>query len=476
MFEEKLRFASAPPEPSATPLFDATAGTLPAAIEPTESGDAPDVEIAPSDVSDIAWSEFEPAGWILDALSAQLNHVSSDTSAIEAVAEVDRVISFANAVKLRYLAAFARLRPPDEIGHRNADSALDRDGNHLVSEFAGDEVAAALNLSRNAACNQLSLALDLTQRLPGTLYALQTGAIDAAKARAVAEATAPLPAATAAVVEEKVLEPAERHTVAELRAALRRAVIAADPDGAQQRHRAQVAQRRVTLTPLDDGMAELWALLPADKATALYQRITALAHNAKTPGDTRGIDTRRADALCDLGASNTDVQLHVTVGVDTMLGADNRPAELGGYGPIPAEMARRLGDDATWRKLLTDPVSGALLDYGRVAYRPPIALADHIRARDLTCRFPGCRRPARACDIDHVVPFPKGPTSRENLACLCRHHHRLKHNGNWQTRLHDDGTLTWTSPTRHRYTTHPPVLAGSHPGTSKSQNHDPPPF
>jgi hypothetical protein len=80
-------------------------------------------------------------------------------------------------------------------------------------------------------------------------------------------------------------------------------------------------------------------------------------------------------------------------------------------------------------------------------YRIPAAMKRFVRARDVTCRFPGCRRPARYCDVDHVDRWPFGPTHPDNLVCLCRRHHRLKHSRPWHVRLTDCGTLVWISRT-----------------------------
>jgi NAD(P)-dependent dehydrogenase (short-subunit alcohol dehydrogenase family) len=85
----------------------------------------------------------------------------------------------------------------------------------------------------------------------------------------------------------------------------------------------------------------------------------------------------------------------------------------------------------------------------------PAALADLVRARDRTCRFPGCRQPARRCDLDHVVPWPEGSPDAANLAALCRHHHRLKHQTQWTVRAGPGADLEWIAPTGHRYVTSP---------------------
>ncbi|KUI37328.1 HNH endonuclease signature motif containing protein [Mycobacterium sp. GA-2829] len=89
-------------------------------------------------------------------------------------------------------------------------------------------------------------------------------------------------------------------------------------------------------------------------------------------------------------------------------------------------------------------------------YRPSAKLAAFVRARDLFCRFPGCDVPAERCDIDHVVPWPYGPTHASNLNCKCRTHHLGKTFWDgWHDEQFPDGTVIWTTPTGQRYTTMP---------------------
>ena len=90
------------------------------------------------------------------------------------------------------------------------------------------------------------------------------------------------------------------------------------------------------------------------------------------------------------------------------------------------------------------------------SYRPSAELERFIRCRDMTCRFPGCDRPAEFTDIDHTVPYPMGPTHPSNLKCLCRKHHLLKTFWTgWSDEQWRDGTVVWTSPTGQTYTTRP---------------------
>jgi hypothetical protein len=145
------------------------------------------------------------------------------------------------------------------------------------------------------------------------------------------------------------------------------------------------------------------------------------------------------------------------VNASTLLGLDDLPGDLDGYGPIPAAMARTIAGDltGTWRRLLTDP-AGTLID-SSCTYRPPASLAEFVRARDRTCRFPGCHRPARRTELDHQQAWePGGLTTAENLECLCSRHHHLKHEGGWRVTGNPAGELIWTSPTGHVYRSPPP--------------------
>jgi len=149
-------------------------------------------------------------------------------------------------------------------------------------------------------------------------------------------------------------------------------------------------------------------------------------------------------------------QILVTVPAGTLLGLGGEPAHLAGYGPIPDSLARELARDGVWRRVLTDPATGAVLDVGRTRHDPPADLDRLIRVRDGMCRFPGCRRQASGCDLDHAVPYPHGPTSAANLHALCRRHHRLKHETAWSAIARPGSRLEWTSPLGAVYTTDPP--------------------
>jgi hypothetical protein len=154
-------------------------------------------------------------------------------------------------------------------------------------------------------------------------------------------------------------------------------------------------------------------------------------------------------------------KVFVTVPVLTLLGREDLPATLDGYGPIDADTARMLAGHApSFIRLLTHPETGAVLSVGRESYRVPQDMKNWLQVRDATCRFPGCSRQAARCEIDHTRDWEHdGQTRHDNLAHLCKSHHILKHKSDWQVTQARDGTgnLTWTSPTGRNYTTEPEI-------------------
>jgi hypothetical protein len=127
------------------------------------------------------------------------------------------------------------------------------------------------------------------------------------------------------------------------------------------------------------------------------------------------------------------------------------PGVILGGAVVPAPVVAQVAMHATIRTLIHPGQAPP-----EPRYRPSRALAEFVRCRDLTCRFPGCTRPATVADIDHTIPYPFGPTQASNLACLCREHHLLKTFWpGWSSRQHPDGSIDWTDPDGHTYTTHP---------------------
>jgi hypothetical protein len=276
-------------------------------------------------------------------------------------------------------------------------------------------------------------------------------------------------------IEEKAIAHAEFHTPSQVALQVRNAIAKFAPATFEEVVEKARDSRRVSCYNDVDGMSTVVAILPAEDAQTVMKAIEAFIIKGSTvcdiPGessfsDTRSADMKRADALTSLAgfalaASSEEVALHrrpitvnVTIDLPTLLGLSENPGQLAGYGAIPASVARALASDGKWKRFITDPQTGALLDYGRETYQPPQALIDFLIARDRTCRFPGCRRSAALSDLDHAQSWEEGgTTSLDNLGALCRRHHQLKTHGGWAIESRADGSCTWTSPLGKIYQT-----------------------
>ncbi len=329
--------------------------------------------------------------------------------------------------------------------------------------MAAVEIGCALDLAPQTARAKVVLARDLA-RLPATRLGLAAGVLDLAKARLLVDELRPLDDELAAEVEARIVPGAAGRTRAQLQSRLRRAVLAVDPAAALARQEKAIADRRVEVFPLSDGMAGLTYTDTAQKVHALYLWLTGRAHAARGPAgtDDRTIDQVRADVLGDLGEQGLACgdlpvrhgrrpQIQVVVGVGTLLGLDELPGELVGYGPVTADTARRIAADGTWRRLLSDPRTGRFDELSVESYQPPQDLADHVITRDRTCRTPGCRTAAHRCDLDHRVPHPRGPTSAGNLDAACRSHHTVKTHTDTTVESDGHGGLRFTLPSGRTY-------------------------
>lgn len=338
------------------------------------------------------------------------------------------------------------------------------DAQEFAVRAAVADLAVRLGLAERTVRQRAHEAETLLVRSPRVWALFREGEVTVANARTVVELLDTLDADRWLPFESAVfallhLAPARFRTKAR---AIRDRI---HPESFAERHRRRAEERRVWVDPDIDGMSWFGAYLPSYQSALAVKRIDKLARSlASVPGEARTLAQLRADVAADLlgGVLGADggsgVTVAVTVPVLTLLGADE-PGTLNGITPIDAQTARELAARApSFVRILTDPITGTVLDVDRKHYRPPADLARFTAIRDQTCGFPGCGRPADECDIDHTVAWAEGgTTSAANLALLCRDHHRLKHNSKWKAE-HRAGLLHWTSPTGY------------------SRNADPPPF
>lgn len=245
-------------------------------------------------------------------------------------------------------------------------------------------------------------------------------------------------------------------------------------------------------------MAEVSAILPAELAYAIRDRIQRIAKEVwrAEPTDTgdglppepRTLDAVRADTFAEvlltgtpytsreLGAAGTSrfatpgffAHLQITVPVealtDTAEASNSVPdpesratpitgsrtgprpvSELAGYGPISTRIAAELLETTRDIYRVDHDRTGQVLRIER--YAPTKQMRRLLAARDQHCRFPGCTRVPLSCDIDHTIAWQDGgPTSTDNLECLCKGHHLLKHHSAWTPVLDETGMVLWTSP------------------------------
>lgn len=354
---------------------------------------------------------------------------------------------------------------------------------------------------------------------PATFEALSAGDISYRHATALVDQMRTLPMADQEWFEEAVLPAAKTLPVGRFTDRARRVRERRHPESIVTRNKSALAERRTYWEAAPDGMGWLHWFSTAETTKAACDRIDAMAKTLKKLGDptaaeeedatpadadpgvatagaaataptgtgaafgvdgrtdheaSRTLDQIRADitgALLVDGITptglGTGVQgtVMVTVSVFTLMGLDDEPAMLEGYGPISPEAARRIAAHAPgFTRLLTHPETGVVLSLGKTRYKNTKAIKKWLRIRDETCRFPGCSRPAVTSDIDHTEGWVQGGTTdHDNLAHLCEAHHRLKHMSTWSVAQEPGGVLIWTSPGRRSYRTDPANPMGPPP-------------
>lgn len=392
-------------------------------------------------------------------------------------------------------------------GHSRKEESLAR----TVGEM---EIATALCVSENATQKLIVDSDDLVNDFPATLKALQSGKLNSQQAATIVEQARSIPGETAAGVEArqefeaKLLEVAPGRTRPQLSAKARRLRERLHPETITRRKEKAACDRRVEFEAREDGMAYLGAFMPAEAATAAFNRIRTAARSLQGPDEPRTLTQLSTDVFAEIligagttptegiGASgpaqrpaapgpaggpvpdydNIRAEVLVTVPVLTLLGRSEEPADLEGYGPMDGATARRLaGRASSFKRILTHPETGSILSYGRTTYKVPADLKRMIKLRDRRCRAPGCNRSARFSDTDHTIPWADGGTTDSiNLKTLCAKHHALKTAGLWTDTQYPDGTVAWNSPAGQTYTTYPDGPAeGRTPSKTDQYTFDP---
>ena len=431
----------------------------------------------------------------MDEYSGSMGSDADVAALASIVGEVEGAVVLLTAAQVAEVRALARA---GQLAARQAagSPAVVRAHDMALRSVAA-ELGGVLRVTDRTVQSRIDEARDLVEHYAATLAAWESGRITRGHVRVITDAGSVLVDASPerrAEFEAVAISRCERDTPNRVRSEVEILAERFAERSFTDRHRDAAAERRVRVVPGAAGMSDLIATLPTVIADGIIDRLTQQAQiivDAREPGnagsafgargagdaasagdsepDRRGIDQVRADVFSDLllaGAPALDptatgdgqgslgairAQVQVIVPALTLLGVDDGPADLVGRSPIDAETARCLaGDTHSWARVLTDPVEGTVLAVDR--YRTPWPQRRFLRARDQHCRFPGCRRAAIRCEIDHTIDAAKGgPTALWNLAHLCQRHHSMKQFTRWKVRQLPGGVLEWTSPTGRIY-------------------------
>ena len=407
----------------------------------------------------------------MEALGYYSDQARSDVridTAIAAAEYEQRAVNFHHAATLVAIHSVldeARYSPEVFVGDHA--SPFNREDIEFAQRAAIADLAVRLSLSENTVRAHEHQTVTMIGRTPITWQKFRWGEVSPANARTVSELAASLPEGddqAFAAFDADVAEHATRLAPARFRAYARKLREQIVADTAAERHQSEVSKRRIIFEPDIDGMAWISAYLPAEVATKAMTLLDAEALRLSAmPDETRTLPQLRADVLGDMitGAASCGsvaVRVGVLIPMLTLLGHSEMPASLEGYGPIDAGTARTLAGDATSiYRILTDPVTGAILDIDQPTRHIPTGLRRMRQLIDQTCTFPGCGRRAVNCDLDHTIDRQfGGRTTLMNLSHLCRNHHRDKHMTKWTISQDHDGRIEWTSPTGYIAAPDPP--------------------
>ena len=385
------------------------------------------------------------------------------------------VADAAEADLLGAACAWADLHPAESIGDavRFGDTPVPvaGEGAPLVAEFCVAEFAAAVGLPTETGKAYLGEALELRHRIPRTWARVRVGDLPAWRARRIARATLALSPAAAGFVDDQVAGFAHRIRPSGVDRLVEEAIVRFMPAEAKRRRDAAADGRHAHVhTHQVSFEGTVWVEAEVDLADAL-DLDTALSVGAARLADlgsAASLDVRRSEALGEMArhqlaldlATSTQtparqVVLHVHLS-DQAIAAPNGKLHLARVANtrsfVDADQVR------TWcgqpgATVTVKPVVDLTAHLHVEQYQVPDRFADQAVERDLTCVFPWCTRPADKCDLDHVIPFSEGgPTASDNLAPLCRRHHRLKtHHSGWGYTVLEPGSYLWSSPHGYQF-------------------------
>lgn len=398
-----------------------------------------------------------------------------DAERIEAIRLLEELKSAAAAAQARLTTRFVASQTAAQV-----DAGV-------RPEKAGAGVAAQVGLAKREsparARRYVGFASLLVRELPRTFAALQRGVISEWRAQIVTRETAWLDLPGRTMVDAELGPRLEDLGDRQVEAEAKRLAYRHDPRGYLARIAQAESNRRVSLRPAPEAMTYLTGLLPMAQGVAVHVALTRHADSLRAHRDERSRGQIMADTLVErlTGQSAADkvrVEVNLVMTDHTLFNTDSggdavhsagEPAHVDGYGPIPADLARRLalaaaeagpdGSSRLWlRRLYTDPDTGQLAGMDARSRCFPANLAKLLVLRDQVCRIPWCDAPIR--HSDHVIPAAHdGPTDVANGQGLCEACNHSKQAPGWNATPSPGGAgsqVVITTPTGHTYRSRPP--------------------
>ncbi|HSE07934.1 MAG TPA: DUF222 domain-containing protein [Nocardioidaceae bacterium] len=395
---------------------------------------------------------------------------ASDSERIDLIAELEKLKGAAAAAQARLTAAFDASQRTQQ-----ADQGV-----HTKKQGLGvaGQVALARRDSPNKGARHLGLAKALVHEMPHTLRALTAGRISEWRATILVRETAVLSAEHRSSVDAALADRIAHLGDAGVKREAMKLAYQLDPASVLRRNRRAYEERRVSIRPAPDTMSYVTGLLPVAQGVAVHAALTKHADALRATGDQRSRGQIMADTFVErltgqARAGDVPVEVQLVMTDRTLLGGDDTPARVVGYGPIPAALGRALiragsaGEQArVWvRRLFTNPVSGDLIAMDSRRREFPVGLRRFFVIRDEVCRTPWCDAPIR--HADHLVRAADGgATSADNGQGLCEACNQAKEAPGWQTSATRAGpghAVTVRTPTGHSYMSTPPDLPGGRP-------------
>ena len=443
-------------------------------------------------VANLGGNPVDPAA-VLAALASGLEATETSIIRLQAVREAQLAVA---------------QRFAEDLAAQSGSASVPRASAELEARAVAAEMAAVLHMSDRVVQGRMMRAAELMTRYPVTMQAFTDARINAAHVRLIQETGSRLDDDVRAEFEQIAVEACVAETPHRAKQVVERVAERLAPRSLTERHQDAQEQRRVWREDLGDGQKQLGMIHSAAVIDGIFDRLTQQGRMIKTanakaakdaaagiapdpegfgdPTDDRTIDQLRADLCADTlltGAasghdtvagllSSIQARVEVTIPAFTAMAAEagathtgagsafgvrtEQPAELAGGQPIDTHTARILsGGAAAWERVLTHPVTGAILAVDR--YRPNADLRRLLHARDSRCRFFACGLPPITQDHDHTIDAAFGGATEEgNLGGLCRRHHVSKHQTAWKVKQLGAGVLEWTSPAGSSYIDRPP--------------------